>query len=60
MGKHSKKNRNPNWRAEQSALTEQSRLVRVHDNDATRLKFSDRLMQRLPSGQLVRISATKT
>ena len=55
MGKNSKKNKNPNWRAEQSALAERSRMVRVHEKTATFLKFSDRVLQRNADGSLVRI-----
>lgn len=55
MGKHSKKNRNPNWRAEQSALAERSRLVRIHDKSAEVLKLSDRVMKRTDTGSLVRV-----
>jgi hypothetical protein len=60
MGKHSKKNCNPNWRAEQAALTEQTKLCRVHDADVTLLRFGDgRLMQRQANGQLVRVYQVK-
>ena len=44
----------PNWKAEQRALAEKTKLVRIHDKHAPRLKFSNCIMRRLPSGQLVR------
>ena len=61
MGKHSKKNPNPNWRAEQAALADQRKLCRVHDADAKLLKFSDgRLLRRLENGSLVHAGSAPT
>ncbi len=60
MGKHSNKNHNPNWKAQQQALAERSKLCRKHDDDAELRKFSDgRLMKKLDNGQLVRVYQVK-
>lgn len=61
MGKNSKKNHDPNWRAEQQALAARARQGRVHNGPGVHdtgklLRFSNVIMQRQADGSLRRMN----